>query len=61
MTAGRIWLCQVNVQTRSRFAWETAWAALAAPPRSALVWPRSVAIGDFNHDGKQDFAVCQRT
>ena len=45
-----------NPQTKSRFAWEMAWAALLAPRISAWAILLSVAIGDFNSDGKQDFA-----
>ena len=58
VTASRIWLLPTIAQTQSRSAWEMAWAALAAQLRSAWALVLiSVAIGDFNGDGKQDLAV----
>ena len=62
VTASRIWLLPTWLETQSRSAWEMAWAALAAQrsQRGRLVL-YSVAIGDFNGDGKQDLAVANHT
>nr|WP_290928125.1 FG-GAP repeat protein [Haliscomenobacter sp.] len=47
-----------SVQIPYRSVWETAWEGFSGTTNVAVGnAPRSVAIGDFNGDGKQDIAT----
>ena len=49
---------QLRLRPTCRSCWAMARAVSAPPPTSALaVFHRSVAVGDFNGDGKQDLAT----